>query len=200
MPLCKYGLTSSQKDRKLEENRRLTFTIVILYNPAMQGAERNISIQDYGNEFTSPDRKYAFQIGLKDLDFDVNYMMIKAIGLSYPFSGIEQAEDALIKRAVTPSTFREMDETTHAVLIFDPRPIAYSGFLSCVRHSLAMTDQGIFEIGRYQGISMTSTNKYWQWFIHRRLASKDQASQWMEDEETDSNQLMDQIYQLYLNQ
>ena len=166
----------------------------------MQGAEQKRNIPVFKSEFTSPERKYSSQVGLKDLDFDLNYMMIKALGMALPFPGIEQAEDALTKRVLILSSFNEIDETPHEVLIFDPRPIAYSGFMSCVRHSLAMTSQGIFEIGRYQGVSMTSTNKYWQWFIHRRLASIERANQWIEEEDITSDELMDQIYQTYLNQ
>jgi hypothetical protein len=89
-------------------------------------------------------------------------MMVKALGITVPFAGIEQAEQALLNRALILSSFMEMDETQHGVMIFDPRPVAYSGFMGCVRHSQAMTSLGIFEIGRYQGVSMTSTDKYWQ--------------------------------------
>jgi hypothetical protein len=178
----------------------LTNAFACLYNPAMSGAEQKRIIPVFKSEFTSSERTYSFQVGLKDLDFDLNYMMIKTLGMALPFPGIGLAEEALMNRALILKTFKEIDETQHGVMIFDPRPIAYSGFMGCVRHSLAMTSLGIFEIGRYQGVSMTYMDKYWQWFIHRRLASIEKANQWMEEEDITSGQLMDQIYQSYLNQ
>jgi len=171
-----------------------------LYNPAMRGVEQNNSIQGYDNEVFNPERKYAFQIGLKDLDFDVNDMLAKTLGLSIPFLGIDQAENALMHRALTVHSFSEMDDTPHAVLVFDPRPIGYSGFMNCARHSLAMTNLGIFEIGRYQAVSPTSENRYWQWFIHRRLATIEETNYWMEEQAATPEQLMDQLYQAFINQ
>jgi hypothetical protein len=163
----------------------------------MQGAEQIHSIQGYDNDVASPEREYTTQIGLKDLDFDVNDRLAKSLGLTIPFSGIDQAENALMHRALTVHSFNEMDDTPHTVLVFDPRPIGYSGFMNCARHSLSMTNLGIFEIGRYQGVSLTPADRYWQWFIHRRLATIEETNRWMEEGETTPEQLIEQLYQAF---
>ena len=43
----------------------------------------------------SRENKYAFQVGLKDLDFDINQDQLTALGMSLPFRSIDQAEQAL---------------------------------------------------------------------------------------------------------
>lgn len=166
----------------------------------MQGVEQNRLIETYNNAFKSPDRKYDFQVGIKDLDFDVNYLLVKAIGLTIPFMGIAQAEFALTNRALCINAFKELDDTNHSVILFDPRPIGYSGFMNCVRHSLAMTNHGVFEIGRYKGASLSPESSYWQWFIHRRLVSIEEAHSWMGEQAITSNQFMEQIYQALVEQ
>lgn len=141
----------------------------------MQGAEqKNIDVQ-FQVGLTNPDRKYSYQIGLRDLDFDVNEQLIKTLELNLPFRGIDQAEYALKNSAISITSFKEMDGTGHEVLIFDPRPIGYSGFMNCVKHSLAMTNHGLFEVGRYPAVSMTSESRFWQWFLHRRKVVRDRS-------------------------
>lgn len=106
------------------------------------------------------ENKYAFQVGLKDLDFDVNTDLLLPLGLALPFKNIDQAEQALMTRSIQPKSFLEFDDTQHQVLVFDPRPVGYSGFMDCVTHSLALTDQGLFEVGRYPAVSLTEQNRY----------------------------------------
>ena len=143
----------------------------------------------------SRENKYAFQVGLKDLDFDIDEDRIKIIGLMLPFQNIDQAEQALLYKAITPTKFIEYDNTEHQVLIFDHRPVGFSGFMDCVTHSLAMTDKGLFEVGRYPAINMTAANRYWQWFLHRRLTTPEEISDTLESQIYTIDQYMEKIYQ-----
>jgi hypothetical protein len=70
-----------------------------------------------------------------------------------PFHSISQAEEALCNYVILPAKFFEDDTTEHVVLVFDYRPIGYSGFMDCVTHSLALTDHGLFEVGTYSAVS-----------------------------------------------
>ena len=83
------------------------------------------------------ENKYAFQVGLKDLDFDVNHEVLKVLGINIPFQSISKAEQALLFGAINPLEFVEDDSTVHHVLVFDYKPVGFSGFMSCVTHSLA---------------------------------------------------------------
>ena len=120
------------------------------------------------------ENKYAFQVGLRDLDFDINHDQLTTLGLSLPFRSIDQAEQALCIGVITPTVFVKDDDTKHQVLVFDHHPVGYSGFMGCVTHSLALTDLGLFEVGRYPAMSLASHSRYWQWFLHRRLATPDE--------------------------
>ena len=71
------------------------------------------------------EKKYAFQVGLKDLDFDFNEELIKLIGLTIPFQSIVQAEQALRYEVIKPNLLIEQDDKEHQVLVFDPRPVVY---------------------------------------------------------------------------
>jgi hypothetical protein len=122
----------------------------------------------------SRENKYAFQVGLNDLDFDVDQDQVTVFGLCLPFRSIDQAEQALSTGVITPTRFIEDDDTCHQVLVFDHRPVGYSGFMGCVTHSLVMTDHGLFEVGLYPAMSLTSQSRYWQWFLHRRLATPEE--------------------------
>ena len=95
----------------------------------------------------SRENKYSFQLGLKDLNFDISTDHLAALGMSLPFQSISQAEQALTSGVITPTIFVEDDDTRRQVLAFDHRPVGYSGFMECVTHSLALTDQGLFEVG-----------------------------------------------------
>jgi hypothetical protein len=65
----------------------------------------------------------------------------------------------------------EDDNTEYVVMVFDYRPVGYNGFMDCVTHSLALTDHGLFEVRRYSVVSLSAPGHYWQWFLHRRLAT-----------------------------
>lgn len=143
--------------------------------------------------------KYAFQVGLKDLDFDVDEDNLQTFGLTLPFQSIDQAEQTLRASTITPTLFLEYDDTEHQVLIFDPRPIGFSGFLDCVTHSLALTNKGMFEVGRYPAINLSAQNRYWQWFLHRRLATSEQVVEWQENQMLSSIQFVDQCYEALIN-
>jgi hypothetical protein len=111
------------------------------------------------------ENKYAFQVGLRDVDFDIDQNALKKNDLVIPFNNISQAEAALKVNAIKPTTFIEYDGTSHQVIRFDPRPIGFSGFMDCVTHSLSLIDYGLFEVGRFPAISLSEQNRYWQWFL-----------------------------------
>jgi len=142
----------------------------------------------------SKENKYAFQVGLTDVDFEIDADRLELLGFKTPFPGISQAEQALIAGAIHPMEFKEYDDTNHQVLAFDPRPVGYSGFMDCVTHSLALTDKGLFEVGRYPGVGLTEPSKQWQWFIHRRLATPEELHKWQETHQFTAEELLDQIY------
>lgn len=66
--------------------------------------------------------KYAYQIGLKDLGFDLDFEKLKSMGINFPFRGIIQAEQALRNNALFPNKLIEDDNTEHKVLVFDHPP------------------------------------------------------------------------------
>ena len=140
------------------------------------------------------ENKYAFQVGLKDLDFDINEEQLNVHGLSLPFRSIDQSEKALVAKTIKPTVFLEHDGTEHKLLAFDPRPVGYSGFMDCVTHSLALTDQGLFEVGRYPAVNLSNQNRYWQWFLHRRLAAPEEVTRWQQDQALSSDALLERVY------
>lgn len=140
------------------------------------------------------ENKYSFQVGLKDLDFDKNGELLQALELQLPFQSIDQAEQALRGKAITPTGFLEHDNTEHQVMAFDHRPIGYSGFMNCVTHSLALTNHGLFEVGRYPAMNLRSTSRYWQWFLHRRLVTPDQIGEWRESQGLSTDQILEKAY------
>lgn len=142
--------------------------------------------------------KYAFQVGLKDLDFEVDNEQLQTLGLAAPFTSLDQAEYALRVRAIQPHIFWEHDGTQHQVLVFDARPVGYSGFMDCVTHSLALTDQGLFEVGRYPAVSLSSQSKYWSWFLHRRLATPEEVTNWQVEKSLTSSEFVEQVYSILL--
>lgn len=80
--------------------------------------------------------KYAFQVGLRDLEFEVDKDRAKALELTLPFQTVGQAEQTLRDRVVRPTMFLENDGAQHQVIVFDPQPVGCSGFTNCVAHSL----------------------------------------------------------------
>ena len=142
----------------------------------------------------SHENKYAYQVGLKDVDFDVDEDRLEVLGLTLPFRSIDQAEAAMRNGVIQPGKLLEHDGTVHQILAFDGRPVGYSGFMDCVTHSLALTDKGLFEVGRYPGVSLTEPGKQWQWFIHRRLATPEELHDWQETHEISAEQLLERVY------
>ena len=140
------------------------------------------------------ENKYAFQVGLCDLDFDIDEDNLYALGITLPFQRIDQAEQALRVRVIVPTQFIEYDDTEHQVLVFDPRPVGYSGFMDCVTHSLALTDLGLFEVGRYPALNMSAQNRSWQWFLHRRLATADEINNLQVDRGLTSSEVVKHIH------
>lgn len=117
-----------------------------------------------------PETKYQFQIKLQDVEFSVDEGKAQELGFSLPGKSVDEAEQALRKGVLNPTRLVEQwDETAHQVIEFDPTPVAFSGFANRVTHSLAMTDRGLFEIGRYPAVDLARQTWTWQWFIHRRV-------------------------------
>lgn len=166
----------------------------------VRGTSRREVIRDIENATSvSQENKYAFQVSLKDLDFDIHEDRIKFMGLKVPFSSIDQAEQALQFQAIIPTNFIEMDDTEHQVLLFDHRPVGFSGFMGCVTHSLALTSKGLFEVGRYPGLKLSDANHYWQWLLHRQLATPEEVSDVLESQNLTVDQYMENTYQTITN-
>jgi hypothetical protein len=142
----------------------------------------------------SKENKYAFQVGLKDVEFDINDEMLEIEGLSLPFKSIDHAENALKTGAIKPATFIEYDGTEHTLLTYDPRPIGFSGFMDCATHSLALTDKGLFEVGHYPAVNLSEQNRYWQWFLHRQLATAENVATWQEKKNKTADELLESVY------
>lgn len=140
------------------------------------------------------ENKYAFQVGLKDVDFEVDASKVRALGLIMPFHSIEQAEQALRERVITPRMFLENDGTEHRLAAFEPEPVGFSGFMEGVTHSLAATDHGLFEVGRYPALSLAGHPRYWQWFLHRRLATAERVAAWRADYGLSTDQLVQRLF------
>ena len=121
-----------------------------------------------------PKEKYTFQVGLKDLDFDVDENKLNVHGVALPLQNIALAEDALMLGVIKPAKLMEHDGTEHHVVAFDPRPVGFSGFMDCVTHSLVLTNLGLFNLGRYSAISLNRPGHEWGWFLHSRLATHDE--------------------------
>jgi len=160
---------------------------------------RGISPEDFRHEIETSiqqyrENKYTFQVGLKDVDFDIDDEQLDIQGLSLPFRSIDQAENALSTRLIKPTTFLENDGTEHTLLTFDPRPVGYSGFMDCVTHSLALTDKGLFEVGRYPAMNLSDHNRSWQWFLHRQLATSEDVEIWQEEKNFTPDELLERIY------
>lgn len=179
---------------------QLTPASAFVYNPAMSGIEwRGITPEEIIRDIENSvqlyhENKYAFQVGLKDLDFDIDEDVLKTTDLKVPFQSISQAEQALRGGAIKPMKLFEEDNTEHQVLYFDHRPVGYSGFMNCVTHSLALTDHGLFEVGRYPAVSLNSESRYWQWFLHRRLATAADVHEWCDTHHLSLDQFMAEVY------
>ena len=113
--------------------------------------------------------KYSVQVGLREVEFAFDERAAATLKLDPEMSSIEKAEAYLRQGILRPARFVEYDGTVHHVLKWDPTPMGYSGFMSCVIHSIVVTDQGTFEVGRYAAMNLSDFSKVWQWFIHRKL-------------------------------
>ena len=113
--------------------------------------------------------KYSLQVKLSDVAFDFDEEAASALALDPEMSRLEQAERYLREGVLVPTGFAERDGTRHEVVKWDPTPVAYSGFMGCVTHSIVVTDRGTFEVGRYPAMTLETCDKVWQWFIHRRI-------------------------------
>ena len=136
----------------------------------------------------------AFQARLKGLRFEIDEDKLKALGLSLPFRSVDEAEHASQEGVIRPTVFLENDGTGHRVVVFDPQPVGFGGFMNCVVHSLALTDQGLFEVGRYAAMSLASQNHYWQWFLDRRLGTSEQVAASREDCRLSDQQTVDAFF------
>lgn len=113
--------------------------------------------------------KYSFQVKLSNVTFDFDEDAASALSLDPEMSRLEQAERYLREGVLVPTAFAESDGTRHEIVEWDPTPVANSGFMGCVTHSIVVTDRGTFEVGRYPAMTLETFDKVWQWFIHRRI-------------------------------
>jgi hypothetical protein len=115
------------------------------------------------------EERYSFPVKLENVEFAFDEEAASALELDPEMSAAEKAERYLRARVQRPVQFTESDGTRHQVLEWDPAPVAYSGFLGCVTHSIVVTDRGTFEVGRYAAMDIQTLSKVWQWFIHRKI-------------------------------
>jgi hypothetical protein len=115
------------------------------------------------------EERYSFQVKLENVKFAFDEEAASALELDPEMSAVERAECYLREGILSPVRFAESDGTRHQVREWDPAPVAYSGFMGCVTHSIVVTDQGTFEVGRYAAMNVRTFSKVWQWFIHRKI-------------------------------
>jgi hypothetical protein len=80
--------------------------------------------------------RYLFQVKLENVKFAFDGEAASALELDPEMSAVERAERDLRERVLSPVRFAESDGTRHQVLEWDPTPVAYSGFMGCVTHSM----------------------------------------------------------------
>ena len=115
------------------------------------------------------EERYSFQVKLENVEFAFEEEAASALELDPEMSAVERGECYLREGVLSPVQFAESDGARHQVLEWDPAPVAYSGFMGCVTHSIVVTDQGTFEVGRYAAMDIQTLSKVWQWFIHRKI-------------------------------
>ena len=106
---------------------------------------------------------------LENVEFAFDEESASALELDPEMSAVERVEWYLREGVLSPVQLAESDGTRHQVLEWDPTPVAYSGFVGCVTHSIVVTDRGTFEVGRYAAMNVRTFSKVWQWFIHRKI-------------------------------
>jgi hypothetical protein len=115
------------------------------------------------------EERYSFQVKLENVKFAFDEGAASALELDPEMGAVERGECYLRARVLRPVQLAESDGTRHQVLEWDPAPVAYSGFVGCVTHSIVVTDRGTFEVGRYAAMSVRTFSKVWQWFIRRKI-------------------------------
>jgi hypothetical protein len=115
------------------------------------------------------EERYSFQVKLENVRFAFDEEAASALELDPEMSALERTERYLRAGVQRPVQFTESDGTRHQVREWDPAPVAYSGFMGCVTHSIVATDRRAFEVGRYAAIDIQTLSKVWQWFIHRQI-------------------------------
>ena len=115
------------------------------------------------------EERYSFQVKLENVKFAFDEEATSALEFDPEMSALERAERYLRAGVQRPVQFAESDGTRHQVREWDPAPVAYSGFMGCVTHSIVVTDRGTFEVGRYAAMDIQTLSKVWQWFIHRQI-------------------------------
>jgi len=113
--------------------------------------------------------RYSLEVGLESVEFVFDEDAASALELGPEVCATERAERCLREGVLRPVQLAESDGTRHQVLEWDPAPVAYSGFMGCVTHSMVVTDRGTFEVGRYAAMNIQTLSKVWQWFIHRQI-------------------------------
>jgi hypothetical protein len=108
-------------------------------------------------------------VKLENAKFAFDEGAASALELDPEMSAVEKAERYPREGVLSPVRFAESDGTRHQVREWDPAPVAYSGFMGCVTHSIVVTDRGAFEVGRYAAMDIQTLSKVWQWFIHRKI-------------------------------
>ena len=66
--------------------------------------------------------------------------------------------------------------------------------MECVTHSLALTREGLFEVGRFSAVDLTMPPS-WQWFLHRRFATSEQVAAWQEEHDLSPHQVVDFFFE-----
>jgi hypothetical protein len=89
-------------------------------------------------------------VKLENVKFVLDEEAASALELDPEMSAVERAERYLQAGVQRPVQFTESDGTRHQVLEWDPTPVACSGFVGCVTHSIVFTDRGTFEVGGTQ--------------------------------------------------
>jgi hypothetical protein len=115
------------------------------------------------------EERYSFQVKLENVEFAFDEEAASALELDPEMSAVEREERYLRAGVLRPVQLAESDGTRHQVLEWDPTPVAYSGFMGCVTHSMVVTNRGTFEVGRYAAMDIQTLSKDWQWFIHRQI-------------------------------
>ncbi len=97
-----------------------------------------------------------------------------------------------IKRISPDEMIREIETS---VKLLRENKYAFRLVMDCVTHSLALTNHGLFEVGRYPGVNLASQNRCWQWFLHRRWATPAEVAEIQEMYQWSFQQFLEHAYQ-----